>query len=109
MNIRERLFIPIIWNKRKNVTEKVKDVEIEEQETFTLELTKYNASLLICALAFVCRYMYYGKVEKINIEDFIKTDNFNETFYDLRLNLWVLHGKAKKHFPDYKEFTIYKK
>lgn len=108
MNLRERLYIPIIWNKRKDNSEATKDITQEEKKSFSIELNEYNASLLICTLAFTCRYMYYGKVEQIRIEDYFDTTNFNELFYQLRLNMWVIHGKATKHFPNYKEFKLSK-
>lgn len=73
-----------------------------------LRLNKYNTSLLICSVAFLCRYMYYGKVENIDLKFFYNTENFDDYYYQLRLLLNLLREKSKITFDEYKEYKIIK-
>lgn len=73
-----------------------------------LKLNKYNASVLICSLAFICRYMYYGRVENVDIKFFYDNDNFENYYSDLRILLNLLNEKSKATFEGYKEFKISK-
>lgn len=103
-------YILNIINKRKIPFEKTKEIEYEKRETIDLKLNKYNASLLVCSLAFICRYMYYGKVEEVLLKDFFHTENFNDYFYQLRVLLHYLNESSKKHFgEDYEEYKVCRK
>ena len=74
----------------------------------TIKLNKYNTSLLICSLAFICRYMYYGRVENVDIKYFYDTEEFVDYYYQLRLLMNLLNEKSKTTFGEYKEYTITK-
>ena len=102
------LFVTKIYNKRKLLEEKTKDIVVEEKDYFRMNLNKYNASLLVVTLAFVTRYLYYGKVEEVKFEDYFEDEDFGEIFYQLRMMLLLLNEKCKKSFKDYKEFKIFK-
>lgn len=103
-------FITKIYNKRKLLKEKTKDIipEDEDRDYFKMNLSKRNASLLVVTLAFVTRYLYYGKVEEVRFEDYFGDEEFDEIFYQLRIMLFLLNEKCKKNFKDYKEFKIFK-
>lgn len=99
-----------IINKRKIPFEKTKEIKDEKRDTINLKLNKYNASLLVCSLAFICRYMYYGKVEDVQLKDFYHTENFNDYFYQLRLLMHYLNESSKKYFgEDYQEYKVCRK
>ena len=101
-------FITKIYNKRKVDHDKTKDVKFNEVESFDIHLNKYNATLLVCTLAYICRHLYYGKVEEIRFEDYFSDCEFSEIFYQLRLLLLLLNCKCKSSFKDYREYKIIK-
>ncbi len=101
-------FVTKIYNKRKLLEEKTKDIVPEYKESFNMNLSKRNASLLVVTLAFITRYLYYGKVEDVKFEDYFVDEDFGEIFYQLRMMLLLLNEKCKIHFEDYKEFRIFK-
>ena len=101
-------FITKIYNKRKLIEEKTKDILLNEVDFFDLHLNKYNASLLVCALAYCCRQLYYGKVEDVRFESFFEGCDFNEIFMQLRFLFLMLNEKCKVSFRDYKEYKIIK-
>lgn len=101
-------FITKIYNKRKLLEEKTKEVVPEYREAFKITLNKRNASLLVVTLAFVTRYLYYGKVEEVRFEDYFEDEDFGEVFYQLRMMLLLLNENCKKNFKDYKEYKIFK-
>ena len=102
------LYITKIYNKRKLLEEKTKEIVPEYKDSFKMNLNKRNASLLVVTLAFVTRYLYYGKVEDVNFEDYFEDEDFGEVFYQLRMMLLLLNENCKKNFKDYKEFKIFK-
>ena len=73
-----------------------------------LKLNKYNASVLICSLAFMCRYMYYGRIENVDIKFFYETENFENYYSDLRILMNLLNEKSKTTFGEYIEYKITK-
>ena len=79
-----------------------------KESYITIKLNKYNTSLLICSLAFICRYMYYGRVENVDIKYFYDTEEFVDYYYQLRLLMNLLNEKSKTTFGEYKEYTITK-
>lgn len=79
-----------------------------KEEHIILKLNRYNASVLICSLAFICRYMYYGRVENVDIKFFYDNENFEDYYFDLRMLLNLLNEKSKTTFEEYKEFKICK-
>lgn len=101
-------FITKRYNKRKLLEEKTKDIIVEDKEYFKMNLSKRNASLLVVTLAFVTRYLYYGKVEEVRFEDYYEDEDFGEVFYQLRMMLLLLNENCKKNFKDYKEFKIFR-
>ena len=101
-------FITKRYNKRKLLEEKTKDVISEDKDSFKMNLNKHNASLLVVTLAFVTRYLYYGKVEEVKFEDYFEDEEFGEVFYQLRMMLLLLNENCKKTFRDYEEFKIFK-
>lgn len=94
------------YHKRKTKIEKTKDTKKKVEESFILNLNEYNASLLVSCLAFICRYLYYGKVEDVDIEQFLDKNYFNDYFYSLRIMMLLLNEKCKEHFENYKEYKI---
>lgn len=102
----KEFFITRIYNKRRLLNQKVKETITEDKNFFVLNLNKYNASLLVVTLAFTCRYLYYGKVEEVNFEDYFVDQDFGEIFYQLRILLFLLNENCKKSFKDYEEFKI---
>ena len=80
--------------------------KIDNNEYIQIKLNKHNASVLICSIAFLCRYMYYGKVEHIDIKEFYDTDNFENYYSELRMLLFYLINKSKETFEEYKELKI---
>lgn len=101
-------FITKIYNKRKLLEEKTKEVVPEERESFKMNLNKRNASLLVVTLAFITRYLYYGKVEDVKFEDYFTGEDFGEIFYQLRMMMLLLNENCKRNFKDYEEFKIFK-
>ena len=101
-------FITRIFNKRKLLEEKTKEIIPEYKDSFHINLNKRNASLLVVTLAFVTRYLYYGKVEEVKFEDYFEDEDFGEIFYQLRMMLLLLNENCKRSFKDYKEFKIFK-
>lgn len=95
-------------NKRKAPLEKTKDTVREDRNSFKINLNKRNASLLVVTLAFVTRYLYYGKVEDVRFEDYFVGEEFGEVFYQLRMMLFLLNENCKKNFKEYEEFKICK-
>ena len=101
-------FITKIYNKRKVYNDKVNDIIFKDLEYFDIRLNKYNATLLVCTLAYTCRQLYYGRVANIRFEDFFEDCDFSEVFYQLRLLMFLLNGKCKSSFREYKEYKIIK-
>lgn len=101
-------FIMKRYNKRKLLKEKTKDITVEDKEFFKMNLNKRNASLLVVTLAFVTRYLYYGKVEEVRFEDYFENEEFGEVFYQLRMMLLLLNENCKRNFRDYEEFKIFR-
>lgn len=75
-------------------------------EDFSIKLNKKNASLIIVALAFVTRLMYYGEVEKVTLWDYFKKEEFYNTFHDLRFIMLYLDAKSEAHFENYINFEL---
>ncbi len=71
-----------------------------------LKLNMHNASVLICSIGLLCRFMYYGKVEHMDIQEFYDTDNFENYYSELRMLLFYLINKSKETFEEYKELKI---
>lgn len=101
-------FITKIYNKRKLLKEETKDVIFKEREYIQMNLNKHNASLLVVTLAFITRYLYYGKVEEVKFEDYFYDEDFGEIFYQLRVMLLLLNENCKRSFKDYEEYKILK-
>lgn len=87
---------------------KIKHVKPKGNHYIPLKLNKHNASVLICGIAFLCRYMYYGKVEHINIKEFYDNEDFENYYFELRLLLFYLINKSKETFAEYEELKIIK-
>lgn len=103
------LFITrIILDRRKKLNRKIKDNILTNNESFTINLNKTNASLLVVTLAFVCRYLYYGKVEDVRFENYYPNERFEDVFCQLRTMMFLLNEKCKSNFADYKEYKIIK-
>lgn len=86
----------------------MKSTKNNKDTHITLRLNKYNASVLICGLAFICRYMYYGRVENVDIKFFYETENFDDYYCDFRILLNLLNEKSKTTFGEYIEYKITK-
>lgn len=102
------IFITKIYNKRQLIKEKTKDTVREYKESFTINLNKQNASLLVVTLAYITRHLYYGKVEEVKFEDYFKNEDFGEIFFQLRILLLLLNENCKRSFEDYEEYKILK-
>jgi len=76
---------------------------------FHLRLNRRSASLLMCALAFITRYMYYYKVSKVDIWEYLDKKDFNIIYNDLRYIMLYLDGKSEELYSNYKRFTVYRK
>ncbi len=75
-------------------------------EYITLRLNMHNASVLICSIGLLCRFMYYGKVEHIDMQEFYDTNNFENYYSELRMLLFYLISKSKETFKEYEELKI---
>jgi len=76
---------------------------------FHLRLNRRTSSLLICSLAFITRYMYYYKVSKVDIWEYLDKKDFNIIYNDLRYLMLYLDGKSEKLYKNYKNFKLYDK
>jgi len=76
---------------------------------FHLRLNRRTASLLICSLAFITRYMYYYRVAQVDIWEYLDKNNFNIIYNDLRYLMLYLDGKSEKLYKNYKNFKVYSK
>jgi len=86
----------------------MKNAKNNKDTHIILKLNRYNTSLLICSMAFLCRYMYYGRVENVDIKFFYETENFDDYYYQLRLLMHLLNEKSKTTFGEYIEYKITK-
>ncbi len=84
----------------------VKRIKKGSNEYILLRLNLHNASVLICSIGLLCRFMYYGKVEHMDIQEFYDTDNFENYYSELRMLLFYLINKSKETFEEYKELKI---
>lgn len=74
---------------------------------FYLRLNRRTASVLICALAFVVRYIYYYRVENVDIWEYLDKSDIDRTYNDLRYLMLFLDGKSESLYKNYKNFKIY--
>ena len=103
----EKYNILKLINKRKMPLEKTKDTVVEKKDEINLRLNLYNSSLLICSLAFLTRYMYYGKVEDVELQDYFGDEDYMNFYYQIRLILHYLNETSKKYFgEDYEEYKV---
>ena len=72
----KNFFIVKIFNKRQILNEKTKESISVPREDFYIRLNKKNASLLVVSLAYLCRVLYYGRVEEVKFSDFFGNENF---------------------------------
>ena len=86
----------------------MKNTKKNKDPHIVLRLNRYNTSLLICSVAFLTRYMYYGRVENVDMNFFYDTENFNDDYYQLRLLMNLLNEKSKITFGEYIEYKISK-
>lgn len=80
-----------------------KRVKMRGNEYISLRFNKHNATVLICSIAFLCRYMYYGKVEDVDIKEFYYNEDFENYYSELRMLLFYLINKSKETFKEYEE------
>lgn len=106
--VREFFITKVILDKRKKIINKTKDSIPLNNEYFTINLNKYNASLLVVTLAYVTRYLYYGKVEDVKFESYYPNECFDDVFFQLRTIMFAINEKCKSSFEDYKEYKIFK-
>lgn len=106
--VKDFFITKFILDKRKNINQKTKDTVINNNDSFTLNLNKKNASLLVVTLAYVTRCLYYGKVEDIRFENYYGDERFDDIFYQLRTMMFLLNEKCKANFEEYKEYKIIK-
>lgn len=92
----------IILDKRKKSNTKT------NKESFTLNLNKRNATLLVTTLAYVTRCLYYGKVEDVKFENYYGDERFDDIFCQLRTMMFLLNEKCKDNFVEYEEYKIIK-
>lgn len=106
--VREFFITKAILNKRKKRNKNMEDRVPLNNESFTLNLNKQNASLLVVTLAYVTRCLYYGKVEDVKFENYYTDERFEDVFCQLRTMMFLLNEKCKANFEDYKEYKIIK-
>lgn len=103
---------------RNKIKEKDNNVYINKSELnskkkkdcdFHLRLNRRSASLIICSLAFVTRYMYYYRVSKVDIWDYLDKNDFNIIYNDLIYLMLYLDGRSEELYTNYKNFTLYNK
>lgn len=113
--INNSFYLNYIRNKLK---EKYNNTNVSKQESkfkkkkdchFHLRLNRRTASLLICSLAFITRYMYYYKVSKVDIWEYLDKKDFNIIYNDLRYLMLYLDGKSEELYKNYKHFKLYDK
>lgn len=107
------MYVPyIIRNRMKNKQmekQMKRKMELKNNKYVYLKLNRRNASLIINALAFTRRALYYKKMEEIPVEIFFDKNNFEEDIFDLSLSISKITEDCKKNFYNWKEFKIYKK
>lgn len=106
--VRDFFITKIILDRRKNSNKKTKDNVPANKESFTLNLNKQNATLLVVTLAYVTRCLYYGKVEDVRFENYYQDERFEDVFCQLRTMMFLLNEKCKANFEEYKEYKIIK-
>lgn len=92
-----------------NVIKKEPKLKKKTDCDFNLRLNRRTTSLLICSLAFVTRYMYYYRVSKVDIWEFIDKNDFNTIYNDLRYLMLYLDGKSEELYKNYKNIKVYSK
>lgn len=97
--------------KKNNQVEKINLTEEKEEKKqdceFYLRLNRRTASVLTCALAFIVRYIYYHRLEKVDIWEYFDKDNFEQTYNDLRYMMLFLDKKSESIYKNYKNFKVY--
>lgn len=99
-------------NERLNIFYKNNETQKNKKKRdceFILRLNRGTSSLLICSLAFVTRYMYYYRVSKVDIWEYLNKAEFNIIYNDLRYMLLYLDGRAEELYKNYKNFKLYTK
>lgn len=108
MATRKSIFIPVIWNKRREEKRTNETRTCNNVEYFTINLNKYNASLLVTTLSYTLRQLYYGKVEDVKFEHYFNGQCFDDIFFQLRTLMFLLNENCKNNFIDYEEYKIIK-
>lgn len=108
MSTRKNIYIPIIWNKRREDKRTININTCNNVEFFSINLNKHNATLLVTTLAYTLRQLYYGKVEDVRFEHYFPDQSFDDIFFQLRCLMFLLNENCKNNFSEYEEYKIIK-
>ena len=108
MSTRKSIYIPVIWNKRREDKVIANINTCNNVEFFSINLNKHNATLLVTTLAYTLRQLYYGKVEDVRFEHYFPNQSFDDIFFQLRCLMFLLNENCKNNFNEYEEYKIIK-
>lgn len=89
----------------QNITKRTTNKRKVNDKIYMLKLNRRISNLIIRAVAFTIRCMWYYRVEDISVWEYFDKEDFDRTYNDLRYLVLYLNYKNESIYKNYSSLT----